>query len=436
VIPHDDKAQGKLFEPAKPTGLPLGWIAVLDRQQNKYFYYNQVTHERTWFRPSGRTETIVQNEELEVAYGFEFAPTKNKPKGKKHDIVQNLWDAKPWCERMARFRTPPINANGISNLLTEVKGANDDHVAVRNFRIPKTVLVTYDSVKEALMKRQLDVCPHTCSVTISQRTTADAIEFFAQDPDRVVCAVNFASGRREKIGGEYANEHDTQMTDNDNQEEDLCRRVGVLYPSLAQSAETCYPFGPCTVPDHVNPSEIPERYRDVLFTPFRERDGTGEVQCTQITRGNESAGFPVLADADFRRCCIVSAAAPITKDTSKVKDQLDYNRIYETVTSMFVAPKMHEPKVTTLVLGAWGCGSRCGLKPQQMAKMYSEVITRNLPPPIDTCLGKLYHEVHFAIPVSMAAIEEGDDKLEEFETTNYSIFKKELEAQGVVVYTI
>jgi len=309
-----------------------------------------------------------------------------------------------------------------AQVLHEVKVSNEDLMLLRKLHVPTTVSVTYRDCMKALLDRKVRPYTREPQVTMSKRTTASAINFFAQDPKRVVCALNFASGRDDRVGGEYGLA--MPGDDCDNQEEDLCRRIPNLYPSLYASSRRdrrepggpCYPFGPVTCE---NLEEV-NKYCDVLFTPHMEaRDTRGAV----LSRGPASDGFPVEPEGQCRGCCIVSAAPPMIRKMSTHKETassvMDTKLLFQTVTSMFVAPVLKEPRCTTLVLGAWGCGSRCSNNPVQIAQLFSQAIVRSLPA-LELCLGNLYHEIHFAIPET-----EGEDK------NNYHIFKNILEGQGI-----
>merc|ERR1712032_234077 len=64
--------------------------------------------------------------------------------------------------------------------------------------------------------------------------------------------------------------------------------------------------------------------------------------------------------------------------------------IYKTIESILIAPRTIEPQVNTLVLGAWGCGAFGG-DPVQVSDLFVRALTHGN-------LGRLYREIHFAIP--------------------------------------
>merc|ERR1711966_626784 len=63
--------------------------------------------------------------------------------------------------------------------------------------------------------------------------------------------------------------------------------------------------------------------------------------------------------------------------------------IYNTVRSIFAAPRLSQPEVNTLILGAWGCGAFGG-DPKEISELFVRALMSDL--------GGLYREVHFAIP--------------------------------------
>merc|ERR1711937_1006248 len=184
--------------------------------------------------------------------------------------------------------------------------------------------------------------------------------------------------------------------DNNNQEEDLCRRLATFYKTLAATntvpdeRNRCYPFGPSTCQ---NPKE-PERYCDVLFTPYSDRDPetNKEIKGLVLTRRGEDEGIAILPEDQNRRCCIVSAAPPRSHramnptDASDQPNSEDTKLLFQTVTSIFVAPVLKEPRCTTLILGAWGCGSRHKNGAERIAPFFAQAVVRALPE-LDVCLG-------------------------------------------------
>lgn len=196
-------------------------------------------------------------------------------------------------------------------------------------------------------------------------TTAEACQrLLRENPQRVVCALNFANG--ETPGGGYKSGATAQ-------EEDLCRQCPNLYTTLYTAAkEGLYPFGPCTC----RSASHPEKYSDVLYT-------AGVV----LARGGMEDGYPLMLEKDQVIMSMVAAAAPNIRFASEISDP---ELIYHTVQSIFVAPRLTEPEVNTLILGAWGCGAFGG-DPKQIAELFVRAL-------ISDNFGELYKEIHFAIP--------------------------------------
>jgi len=239
------------------------------------------------------------------------------------------------------------------------KVAEHNYKIHREWRIPRTIPVSYDDCRRFRTKGRKSV-----EFSISSMTTAEACQHFASIRGNVVCALNFANG--EAPGGGY--KHGATA-----QEEDLCRQMPTLYSTLyAAQKEGLYPFGPATC----SRADRPEKYADVLYT-------TGLV----IAREGQEEGYAVLPPERQVQVSLVTAAAPNIRFKKEVNEP---ELLYKCIQSIFVAPVMVQPEVTTLILGAWGCGAFGG-DPLQIADLFVQALVRD-------SLGQPYKEIHFAIP--------------------------------------
>jgi uncharacterized protein (TIGR02452 family) len=96
---------------------------------------------------------------------------------------------------------------------------------------------------------------------------------------------------------------------------------------------------------------------------------------------------------------MVAAAAPNIRFAKEISDN---TLILNTIESIFKAPFVWLPETNVLILGAWGCGAFGG-DPKQIAELFVRVF-------MSENYGKLYKEVHFAIPKLSAT----DSNYEEF----------------------
>lgn len=200
------------------------------------------------------------------------------------------------------------------------------------------------------------------ALTFGSWSTADALLYFAKG-GRQACGMNFANGQGP--GGGYVRGAVAQ-------EEDLCRRMPTLYPSLAKAKDAgMYPWGP---PTYVKPGE-PGKYSDVLFT----RD-------VYVMRADEDDDFEFLPEEDQAKVSLIAAAAP----NLARREVMDPDLLQTAIKSVFVAPKILQPELDTLILGAWGCGAFRG-DPRKMSELFVKALQEDK-------LGQLYAEVHFAIP--------------------------------------
>jgi len=206
-------------------------------------------------------------------------------------------------------------------------------------------------------------------VSVSTWNTADAVmnlTSLRRLQPGTICILNFANGTSRSVGGGY-------RTGASAQEEDLCRRIPNLYPSLANAKqEDFYPYGPST---YGGPHQ-PGRYSNVLFTLG-----------VTLARLSEREEFRLLDQRQELQLSVVSAAAPnIGFASEAVVPEL----MMETVRSIFLAPQGLQPSLRILVLGAWGCGAFRG-DAKQVSQLFATAISSE-------GLGSLYDEVHFAIP--------------------------------------
>jgi len=193
--------------------------------------------------------------------------------------------------------------------------------------------------------------------------TADALLYFASKGE-AACGLNFGNG--ETAGGGYKSGSSAQ-------EEDLCRRIPTLYSSLFNATKDgLYPFGPCTCSD----ASKPAKYSDVLFT-------SGLV----VARAGEEDGFAWLPSDRQQAISLVTACAPNIRFAKEVNDP---ELVYRTIENVFKAPNLVEPELTTLILGAFGCGAFGG-NPEEISELFVQALIRDN-------LGQPYKEVHFAIP--------------------------------------
>ena len=158
------------------------------------------------------------------------------------------------------------------------------------------------------------------------------------------------------------------------QEEDLCRRIPQLYSSLYYAqTDGLYPFGPPTCRTQTDP----QKYSDVLYT-----------KDLLLGRMSSDDGFAILPQSQQVPCSIISAAAP--NRGKREREVYDLDLMYKTIEAVFRVPQVEEAgTVTTLILGAWGCGA-FSCDPVEISKLFAQALSRGR-------LGELYQEVHFAI---------------------------------------
>lgn len=270
------------------------------------------------------------------------------------------WNAEDFRQRLQAAKATQ-DMKYIKSVLKEV--AENNYALRYQWPVPRTVPVTLERCQRSRITG-MGLDPE---VSFSSMTTADALLFYARsDPNRKVVGLNFANGQR--VGGGYKNGAVAQ-------EEDLCRRMPTLYTSLNNALrDGQYPFGPCTC----NDPSTPAKYSDVLWTP-------GAV----IARSDEGAGYGLLPQPEQATVALVAAAAPNIRFADP-PELYSKELMLNTIKAVLITPKMMQPEVTTIVLGAWGCGAFGG-DPNDIAEIFVKALVHER-------LGRLYKEVHFAIP--------------------------------------
>mmetsp|Transcript_10423 Transcript_10423/g.29395 ORF Transcript_10423/g.29395 Transcript_10423/m.29395 type:complete len:335 (-) Transcript_10423:225-1229(-) len=295
------------------------------------------------------------------------------------DVADPRWNALEFAQQFAQAKVSK-DYGRLKKLLAQVAESN---YQLRNqWTVPRTIAITHRECADYRIRG--DAVP---LISFSTLSTVDALISLGLHSQQVVCGLNFANGK--DVGGGY--KHGATA-----QEEDLCRRIPPLYTSLHRAnKDGLYPFGPSTC----KAPESPEKYADVLYTAD-----------LRIAREGEEEGFAILPNARQVRASLVSAAAPNINFAREISDP---SLIYATIQSIFIAPKIVQPEVTTLVLGAWGCGAFGG-NAAEIAGLFAQAIVRDN-------LGQLYSEVHFAIPRTSPA------------DTNHDVFREIFEQHHISV---
>jgi len=283
------------------------------------------------------------------------------------------WDAPKFFDDFAQAKLAQ-NTKGIKALFASV--AEHNSLGQDLWPVPRTIPVSHAECMHNWSR--MHIKGNDVRLSFSEMTTAEALLHFARERRQPVCALNFANG--ETPGGGY-------LAGATAQEEDLCRQMPTLYTSLNNAKEEgLYPFGPCTCSDVSKPA----KYSDVRLT-----------HGITIVRDGPENGYCFLEDGSQATVSLVSAAAPNIRFRKEVNDR---DLMYQTIQTIFIAPRVVLDDATILVLGAWGCGAFGG-DPTQIAELFAEALVREN-------LGQLYQEVHFAIP----RLSTRDDHAEIFRT--------------------
>ena len=255
--------------------------------------------------------------------------------------------------RRARTSSARVRPPQEGELRRRVAAENQAMTASRTFRF-HTRLIWPDALLHSWPKPQHVRVP---PITFSSDTTATAA-IRRRDSGHRITLLNFANGQ--VPGGGY-------LSGAVAQEEDLCRRIPHLYPSLLASG--LYPFGPSTG----------KHYSRALYTfPLK------------ILREGSERGYRLLPRERVTTVAVISAAAPNVLRN----EALDEEKLAQCIRAMFQGPESLGGKRGVLILGAWGCGA-FGNDPYVMSSLFARVL-------LEGC-AEGYSEVHFAIPAGRNA---------------------------------
>jgi uncharacterized protein (TIGR02452 family) len=222
--------------------------------------------------------------------------------------------------------------------LSKIPMLNKDYVVNHGMRIPLAMIFKYGQVP-------IKPSPNTGQTIVSfeaMKTDDCAIHYLQKGFSKNIVVMNFAS--RTTRGGGYLRGASAQ-------EEDLCRTIPQLHPSLYQIQ---YPFEP----------------NSVLITPN-----------VDIVRNN--VDYELFEGGAKYNISVVSAAAPNLR-----REQFDEASVIRTLENLYVSVKYCLSQTDTLIVGAWGCGAYRN-SPHIMAKIM-DTINKNF--------GGYYNRIVFSIP--------------------------------------
>lgn len=432
------RAQGKATKTAKlqrlaqlklKARLPPNWRVFLDRTTGRRYYYNEKTKERTWYKPvllddsvlpthrrssdkSSLTMSGLRDDQYDghvdrarITKGVSQA-NEVIEKMVKNNLSKCIWDAPSFKARLQAYKEDPGRHEAV---MREIAESNEQWVAGLHMHVPTTLYVSYHDCYQAMVQGKVTSYHMEPLVTISSMTVCDAIEHFCQDTRRVICVVNSAHGRFadrysvHKLEVAHGYLHGSSE-DSSTEEDDLCRRIPNFFASLREAdKEGLYPFGPPTL---VKGQYDEGKYSDVLYTPQVEKrkgSGTPKPGLELLRQGSEHGYDFVPEEERGKHLSVVSAVPARTEHGSE--DVFDSKFLAHTITSIFVAPVLKNPRTTTLIIGAWGMDGS-DHPPDVIARPFAEAIVHGRDCGIadgsprardKLVLGELYHEIHFAL---------------------------------------
>lgn len=396
--PPEEKSRPK--SPPVPKDLPKGWKAALDRRPevNRCYYYRAEKPEvRTWYKPLPDQEEEEEEEEnvaMEEILQDESAKAKPGAKNFNHGIQllrseqsdtfkKKLMEGLLQDVFVANNYLTESSPNITVCLSTQVKISE---VTSKGFRANPSPLKPFDQMPE---------------VTFAETTLASAaLEFWQQDRKRQICIVSCGSGQM-------------PPTLSFNQETELyCQAPPLLQSLMATTRSPVCPFGPAA---HTHSNDLSEM-STVVYTP----------DCS-INRYSISEGFNLLPEGMEFTVPVLSSAAPLKVPPHGLSGDEINKSLSDTLTSVFVAPVIQNPRCTTLILGAWGCEDRFDTDAEKLATKFAELLSGRRTVE-GVLIGWLYREVHFCFPKYDAGL--GCVK-EQHQDTPIEVFKRVFEQHRV-----
>jgi uncharacterized protein (TIGR02452 family) len=224
---------------------------------------------------------------------------------------------------------------------------------------------------EATTKNTVPQGSKNTKITVYDGSTNQAIQYiFSMNPSYRIAILNFASANN--AGGGYFNGAGTQ-------EEELCRTIPDLYPSLSFHGSKLNLF-----------HSIKQVKYNSDLTLYRQ-------DCFQ-----SYDTYPVLSE--FKNVSVISAAAPncnLERNINLLRTNKDllFEEIIKKIETIYLSPILANDNINAIVLGAFGCGAfapsitlqeECHLDyPKEIARVFNNTIYK---------YPNLYDHVFFAIP--------------------------------------
>lgn len=318
-------------------------------------------------------------EMFNLAVDAERSKYERTYKGWNDFVKANLWDQSAWKTswKLVRegFTAHLSNPKKLEKNLREIAESNKfilNTTRLNTDNVPDTKYFKWTDCMGAIRHGMVENRNADAKIYLWRAGQLDVCErLLADQPSTQIVCVSAADG--EHPGGGYSRGRPGC-------EEELCRRLPTLHPSLQAAYQNGhYPFGPSTCSD----AAVPEKYSDVLFTPS-----------ASLRRGGEVEGYNFILGDNSKSISVLSATPPSGPEKS---GHVHCDRLLNaTVVSMFIAPLLGHPSSSAIVLSDWGCGT-FGNTRAKMAELFARALDQKLPG-VETRLGRLYEEIHFAIP--------------------------------------
>jgi len=321
--------------------MPPGWERAYDEKHKKWYYYNQETKERSWYKPTcepqqpqpreSRVDNTVTKSHDTRSHSTPLHSHGSPAPWRNVQEPHVNWDSFDFKRRLEEAQT--MNDKTLFHtVLAEIVRSNFALLSTwrRTLQVPKTDLVLFKEATNVLTAESHQRENRPSILYSVKPLCATMYEAACKWKGSIVCAIVSSNGL--EAGGNYTDGYEGE-------EEDICRRCSNLYPSLKQAErDKYYPYGPESFSSETN-----RHFADVLYTPG-----------VQIVRGTQIDGYPVMPQENRAEACLISAVDPGPRQVEDMKDESWSTQVREAAKAILVAPLLKKPETSILVIGNWG----------------------------------------------------------------------------------
>jgi len=372
-IPRRPPQDSRAKSPPVPKDLPRGWKAALDRRPevNRYYYYQANQPEiRTWYKPVASQED-VEVDDVDLSRDLLHQVATLAVEKRIIDFSQTLQLLRSERTDQGKRKLAEELLEDIFRANTELTESSPNITGSLSKQVTSSEVMLSGLCAQPSPLKPFDQMPEVTFAEVSLASAA--LEFWQQDRKREICVVSCGGG---DMPPELCFNQETEL---------YCQAPALKQSLMSASRPPVCPFGPAAYAG--NRSDTAEM-STVVYTP----------DCS-ISRNSISEDFSLLRQGTGCSLPVLSSAAPLKggfPDHKLSADEIKKS-LSDTLTSIFVVPVLHNPRCTTLILGAWACEERFDTDTEYIATKLAELLSGKRTVE-GVLIGRLYREVHFCFP--------------------------------------